>query len=168
MKTFQLVGLCACVSMVVACASQTEPAPGTAGEQQSPVVGQPSGPGSSQPAPAPAPPPAPAPAPAPVPGCAPLAASGGSANPASVYCSELGYQLTATSQCAFPDGTSCEEWAFYRGECGQAHSFCNLHGGTVANKVENMGTWTASYAECTLPDGKQCQDDTFAHTCSCL
>jgi putative hemolysin len=77
----------------------------------------------------------------------------------------LGYQL-ANEQCSFPDGTSCEEWAFYRGECGKSHSFCNLHGGSVANKVEDMGGWTASYALCTL-GGHECQEDVFAHTCSC-
>jgi putative hemolysin len=83
-----------------------------------------------------------------------------------VYCLQLGYALTS-EQCAFPDGTSCEQWSFYRGECGQAHSFCNLHGGTVANKTEDMGTWTASYALCTLPSGSSCHEDAFARSCSC-
>jgi hypothetical protein len=49
-------------------------------------------------------------------------------NPASVYCTETGNKLeirTASdgSQngiCVFPDGNTCDEWAFYRGECGQA------------------------------------------------
>ncbi len=47
-------------------------------------------------------------------------------NPASVFCEEKGYQLeirtaaegSQTGYCLFPDGTECEEWAFYRGECG--------------------------------------------------
>jgi putative hemolysin len=47
-------------------------------------------------------------------------------NPASVHCQEKGYTLeirTATdgSQhgvCIFPGGSECDEWAFYRGECG--------------------------------------------------
>lgn len=47
-------------------------------------------------------------------------------NPASVYCVEQGFQSeirTATdgSQsgvCIFSDGSECEEWAYYRGECG--------------------------------------------------
>ncbi len=49
----------------------------------------------------------------------------GIANPASVYCTERGYQLeirnTANGQtgyCVFPDKSECEEWAFFRGECG--------------------------------------------------
>lgn len=46
-------------------------------------------------------------------------------NPASQFCEEQGYTLEiregAEGQigvCVFPDGTECEEWAFYRGECG--------------------------------------------------
>ncbi len=50
------------------------------------------------------------------------------ANPASVYCKQQGYQskiVTAAdgSQgglCIFPDGGSCDEWAYYRGQCGPA------------------------------------------------
>jgi putative hemolysin len=49
-------------------------------------------------------------------------------NPASVYCKEQGYKheiRTAAdgSQngiCVFPDGSECDEWAYYRGECGPA------------------------------------------------
>jgi putative hemolysin len=48
------------------------------------------------------------------------------ANPASVYCEQNGNKLeihTAAdgSQygiCVFPDGSTCDEWAYYRGECG--------------------------------------------------
>lgn len=47
-------------------------------------------------------------------------------NPASVFCTKNGNKLeirTATdgSQngiCIFPDGSTCDEWAFFRGECG--------------------------------------------------
>lgn len=47
-------------------------------------------------------------------------------NPASVYCEQQGNTLeirTATdgSQsglCIFPDGSTCDEWAYFRGECG--------------------------------------------------
>ena len=49
-------------------------------------------------------------------------------NPASVYCEQNGNKLeiqTASdgSQngiCVFPDGSTCDEWAYYRGECGPA------------------------------------------------
>jgi len=47
-------------------------------------------------------------------------------NPASVYCEQQGNKLeivTATdgSQngvCVFPDGSACDEWAYFRNECG--------------------------------------------------
>lgn len=48
----------------------------------------------------------------------------GLANPASVYCEEQGYTLEVRTDengtygvCIFPDGSECEEWAFFRGEC---------------------------------------------------
>jgi putative hemolysin len=48
-------------------------------------------------------------------------------NPASVYCVDLGYELTIVDEpegqvgmCNFPDGTQCEEWSFFEGECGQS------------------------------------------------
>lgn len=54
--------------------------------------------------------------------------SAGLPNPASVYCQEQGYTLeirTAvdggqTGVCLFSDGSECDEWAYYRGECGPA------------------------------------------------
>lgn len=46
-------------------------------------------------------------------------------NPASKHCVDQGYQLELRTEaggtvgyCLFPDGTECEEWAFYRNECG--------------------------------------------------
>jgi putative hemolysin len=47
-------------------------------------------------------------------------------NPASLYCEEHGGSLEIRSTaddgqygvCIFGDGSECEEWAFYRGECG--------------------------------------------------
>jgi putative hemolysin len=45
-------------------------------------------------------------------------------NPASVFCEEEGYKLELRTDasgtagyCIFPDGSECEEWAFFRGEC---------------------------------------------------
>lgn len=98
--------------------------------------------------------------------CTPLASTPGTANPATLYCAALGNEAGG-EQCRFSDGTSCEQWAFYRGECGQAHSFCNLHGGTVSNTTEDMGSWTASYARCRFPGGASCQESSFARSCVC-
>ena len=49
-------------------------------------------------------------------------------NPASVHCIELGGTLIPQRDanggeyalCALPDGSRCEEWALFRGECGNA------------------------------------------------
>jgi putative hemolysin len=49
-------------------------------------------------------------------------------NPASVYCTQQGNKLeirtaadgSQNGLCIFPDGSSCDEWAYYRGECGPA------------------------------------------------
>ena len=52
----------------------------------------------------------------------------GLANPASVFCQKQGFRLelrtdatgSQTGICHFPDGSQCDEWAYYRGECGPA------------------------------------------------
>lgn len=49
-------------------------------------------------------------------------------NPASVYCEQNGGKLEFRQDaaggvagiCVFPDGSECEEWAYYRGECKPA------------------------------------------------
>jgi putative hemolysin len=48
----------------------------------------------------------------------------GIANPASVYCEEQGGTVERIDEdgaehgvCVFDDGSECDEWAFYRGEC---------------------------------------------------
>jgi hypothetical protein len=49
----------------------------------------------------------------------------GEANPASEYCIEEGGTIeirtaedgSQTGYCIFPDGTECEEWEFFEGEC---------------------------------------------------
>jgi putative hemolysin len=120
----------------------------------------------SAPAPKPAPNPTPNPTCTPIPG--PNSGPGvGMANPASVYCEGAG-GTTTDSDCVFSDGTKCEQWSFYRGECGQAHSFCNQNGGQISNVQEDMGGWTASYAKCTLPSGDSCEESEFAQSCGCL
>ena len=49
-------------------------------------------------------------------------------NPASVYCTQQGNKFeirtavdgSQSGVCVFPDGSTCDEWAYYRGECGPA------------------------------------------------
>ncbi len=52
----------------------------------------------------------------------------GMPNPASVYCTQKGNKLeihtaadgSQNGICVFPDGSTCDEWAYFRGECGLA------------------------------------------------
>jgi putative hemolysin len=49
-------------------------------------------------------------------------------NPASVYCEQKGNKLeirtaadgSQSGVCVFPDGSTCDEWAYFRGQCGLA------------------------------------------------
>jgi len=49
-------------------------------------------------------------------------------NPASLYCEQNGNKLeiqtafdgSQSGICVFPDGSTCDEWAYFRGECGPA------------------------------------------------
>ena len=63
------------------------------------------------------------------------------ANPASVYCEENGGTLEMRSDkdgnvsgvCIFPDGSECDEWAFFRAECSPAAA----ESSAAATQVEN-------------------------------
>jgi uncharacterized protein len=62
---------------------------------------------------------------------APAEPAVGMANPASVFCEEQGGRLEIRDEsggqvgyCLFPDGSECEEWAFFRGECAPAALLC--------------------------------------------
>ncbi len=58
-------------------------------------------------------------------GCTPRADM---SNPASVYCEQQGNTLeiltaadgSQSGVCIFPDGSTCDEWAYFRGECAPA------------------------------------------------
>lgn len=110
----------------------------------------------------------------------------GLANPASVYCEEQGGRLEIRTGadggqigfCIFPDGSECEEWAFFRGEClpGQAGSgapdetpisvsvanpaatFCVQQGGESKIVADQAGNRSGV---CVFPDGSQCDEWAF-------
>lgn len=57
-------------------------------------------------------------------------AKAGLPNPASVHCEEKGGTLEIDTGpngqygvCRFSDGSHCEEWAFFRGECQRGEQF---------------------------------------------
>jgi len=85
---------------------------------------------------------------------------------AAGYCTYLGFEVNADSACVFPDATSCDQWAFYYGQCGQAHSYCNQHGGSLSSRTEDAGTFTGIYAVCAI-DGKECHEADFVGTGKC-
>ncbi|MFH1306373.1 MAG: DUF333 domain-containing protein [Candidatus Micrarchaeota archaeon] len=94
----------------------------------------------------------------------------GMPNPASVYCGENNGTLEMREAeggtvgfCIFSDGSECEEWAFYRGECSPGEGIkedecagifgkvCGVDGKTYQNKcyinkadvsIEHMGNCT--------------------------
>ena len=97
--------------------------------------------------------------------CSPLAHAGeGGANPAASYCAGLG--TIEGQDCVFANGERCEQWAFFRGECGQENSFCAGRGGTIEN-VQEDGEFERSYAVCTLPSGERCVESSLAFQCAC-
>ncbi len=58
-------------------------------------------------------------------------------NPASVFCEQNGNKLeirtaadgSQSGVCVFPDGNTCDEWAYFRGECGPAKATTEASGG---------------------------------------
>jgi putative hemolysin len=97
-------------------------------------------------------------------------------NPASDFCLEQGYQYEIRPEegaqvgyCLFPDGTECEQWAFYRSECGPAATepgaslanpaskYCQDQGYRLEMRTDARGT--AGY--CIFPDGSECEEWAF-------
>ncbi|MBI5962305.1 MAG: DUF333 domain-containing protein [Chloroflexi bacterium] len=79
-------------------------------------------------------------------------------NPASVYCEEHGNKLeirtaadgSQSGVCIFPDGSECDEWAYFRRECGPASQ-----SGSVPTEISTpfpidpadyQGWWTYTHA----------------------
>ncbi len=85
-------------------------------------------------------------------------------NPASVYCRQGGNKLeirtaadgSQSGICVFPDGSICDEWAYFRGECGPG---ANASGGAKSPETaEKLADWWGVIK--STPPGAQF-DDTF-------
>jgi putative hemolysin len=90
----------------------------------------------------------------------------GATEPSSDYCVLLGYQSRGEF-CIFPDGTSCNAWAFFRGQCGEPYSYCASKGGEISSRDEMVNGARYVYAECRLGEVK-CKEYSFARTGMCL
>ena len=85
----------------------------------------------------------------------------GMANPAAVYCRELGYEYEIvdtdegqSGACIFPDGSQCNEWSFLQGKCGQNRSYCARHGYDLVTKSDGRNPLSADYSVC-VRDGQE-------------
>jgi len=103
-------------------------------------------------------------------------------NPASVYCEQNGGAVdlrpdaagNIAGTCLFRDGSECDEWAYYRGECkpGQvipgptetgsqadlanpASVYCEQNGGRLDLRATVDG---GAAGICNFPDGSQCEE----------
>jgi len=96
-------------------------------------------------------------------------------NPAAVFCEEQGYKVEIRTAadgsqqgfCIFSDGTECDEWAFFRGECGLKQA---IGGAEIANpasvfceeksyKVEIRTAADGSQQGfCVFSDGTECDE----------
>jgi len=79
----------------------------------------------------------------------------GMADPAAVYCHELGYEYQVVDGakgqygvCDFPDGSSCDAWRFLEGMCGQGYSYCAKQGYGLITKTDGKDSLSRAYSVC--------------------
>ena len=68
-------------------------------------------------------------------------------NPASVYCEQNGNKLEIRTAadgsqngiCVFPDGSECDEWAYFRGQCGSSAQASPIPAMTVEATTDASG-----------------------------
>jgi putative hemolysin len=79
----------------------------------------------------------------------------GMANPAAVYCRDLGYEYRIANTdrgqhgiCVFPDGSQCDEWGFLQGQCGRSHSYCAKQGYNLMTRTDGKNPFSREYSVC--------------------
>lgn len=103
----------------------------------------------------------------------------GMPNPASVHCEENGGKVEIRTGegggqvgiCVFEDGSECDEWAFYHGECqpgeqntpaagmaNPASVYCEEHEGKVEIRTGADG---GQVGICVFEDGSECEEWSF-------
>jgi putative hemolysin len=97
-------------------------------------------------------------------------------NPASKYCADQGHKWESRTEaggevgyCLFDDGSECEEWAYYRGQCGPggeakgvgmpnpASVHCADEGGKTDIRTGSGG----EVGYCVFDDGSECDEWAF-------
>ncbi len=85
-------------------------------------------------------------------------------NPAAIYCKQLGLEFNMKSSggdylgtCKMPDGTECEEWAFFTGKCGQKYSYCLKNGMEIKTATGEAcsNSFSKDCAVCVSKTGQQ-------------
>ncbi|UCB51654.1 MAG: DUF333 domain-containing protein [Candidatus Zixiibacteriota bacterium] len=86
----------------------------------------------------------------------------GTANPAAVYCIEMGCEYTVVDEpsgqrgiCIFPDGSGCDAWAFLQGKCGQSYSYCTKCGYDMQTLNDGRNPFSREYAVCISKEGNR-------------
>ncbi len=103
----------------------------------------------------------------------------GSPNPAAVNCINAGGTLEILTQadgakygmCRFSDGSACDAWALFRGECAKGDkpffsTYCADSGGEMSNEdviFMSYGNAPATYEVCTV-NGAQCAAEDYYST----
>jgi len=79
----------------------------------------------------------------------------GMANPAAVYCRELGYEYEIVDAaggqygvCVLPDGSSCTGWSFLEGKCGASYSYCARQGYDLVTRANGRNPFSRVYSVC--------------------
>ncbi|HHI02562.1 MAG TPA: DUF333 domain-containing protein, partial [candidate division Zixibacteria bacterium] len=85
----------------------------------------------------------------------------GVANPAAVYCRELGYQYDIVDGpngqcgvCTFPNGTSADAWDFLKGKAAQEYSYCALNNYQIRTLSDGGSSISLEYAVCVDDNDK--------------
>ena len=83
-------------------------------------------------------------------------------NPAAVYCVDLGYDYQIVEEaggqvgyCVLPDGSTCDDWDFLEGTCGQEHNYCAQQGYDTVTRSDGKNPFSRQYAVCIDEEGRE-------------
>jgi hypothetical protein len=91
---------------------------------------------------------------------------GGGGSPQADYCTKLGYS-DDNGSCTFSNGTSCQDFLFFNGSCGQPFSYCEKQGGTISTLTISTDAGTGTESQCTTTSGATCWDYDYLLTGTC-